>query len=240
MFGLSSSVPIAHILCYWQFCFCTKSSASPGFTKQIMPILRILFYNSSLVTSTAVSLTAAKFKPPRFTMSGFVLFKDGISSKYNIRIRFVLHRKHFTSPLQSPTSYCCLGEQSLFIVRTIKNTQTHCAGIIYSNSVRTSQETHYVSATKPNRLMLFRETVAVYCENYTQGKTRVLTVLSYATLLKRLLQNAPLSGFTRCRFFKHDACLLSGYYTQCAVNRKLKKLEQRSHKCVELRGEYVE
>jgi hypothetical protein len=35
-------------------------------------------------------------------------------------------------------------------------------------SVRTSQETHYVSATKPNRLMLFRETVAVYCENRTE------------------------------------------------------------------------
>jgi hypothetical protein len=36
------------------------------------------------------------------------------------------------------------------------------------NSVRTSQETHYVSATKPNRLMLFRETVAVYCENHME------------------------------------------------------------------------
>jgi hypothetical protein len=32
-------------------------------------------------------------------------------------------------------------------------------------TVRTSQVTHYVSATKPNRLMLFGETVAVYCEN---------------------------------------------------------------------------
>jgi hypothetical protein len=36
------------------------------------------------------------------------------------------------------------------------------------SSVRTSQETHHVSATKPNRLMLFRETVAVYCENHTE------------------------------------------------------------------------
>jgi hypothetical protein len=26
---------------------------------------------------------------------------------------------------------------------------------------------HYISSTKPNRLMLFRETVAVYCENHT-------------------------------------------------------------------------
>jgi hypothetical protein len=40
--------------------------------------------------------------------------------------------------------------------------------IIYTDSVRTSQETHYVSATKPNRLILFRETVAVYCENHTE------------------------------------------------------------------------
>jgi hypothetical protein len=40
--------------------------------------------------------------------------------------------------------------------------------IIYINSVRTLQETYYVSATKPNRLMVFRETVAVYCENHTE------------------------------------------------------------------------
>jgi hypothetical protein len=32
-------------------------------------------------------------------------------------------------------------------------------------TVRTSQETHYVSATEPNRLMHFGETVAVYCED---------------------------------------------------------------------------
>jgi hypothetical protein len=30
----------------------------------------------------------------------------------------------------------------------------------HTDTVRTSQETHYVSATKPSRLMLFRETVA--------------------------------------------------------------------------------
>jgi hypothetical protein len=37
-----------------------------------------------------------------------------------------------------------------------------------TNSVRTSQETHYFFTTKPNRLMLFGETVAVYCENHTE------------------------------------------------------------------------
>jgi hypothetical protein len=40
--------------------------------------------------------------------------------------------------------------------------------IIYTNSVCTSQETHYVSATETNRLMLFGETVVVYCENHAE------------------------------------------------------------------------
>jgi hypothetical protein len=37
---------------------------------------------------------------------------------------------------------------------------------MYKNPVRTSQEPHYVSATNPNRLMLFTETIAVCCENH--------------------------------------------------------------------------
>jgi hypothetical protein len=40
----------------------------------------------------------------------------------------------------------------------------------HTDTVRTSQETHYVSATEPNRLMLFGETIAVYCENHTERK----------------------------------------------------------------------
>jgi hypothetical protein len=42
------------------------------------------------------------------------------------------------------------------------------SSVIYTNPVRISQETHYVSTTEPNRLMLFRETVTVYCENHTE------------------------------------------------------------------------
>jgi hypothetical protein len=39
---------------------------------------------------------------------------------------------------------------------------------MFINSVRTSQETHHVSATKPNQLTLFREISAVYCENHME------------------------------------------------------------------------
>jgi hypothetical protein len=38
----------------------------------------------------------------------------------------------------------------------------------HTDTVRTSQETHYFSATEPSQLMLFGETVAVYCEVQTE------------------------------------------------------------------------
>jgi hypothetical protein len=47
------------------------------------------------------------------------------------------------------------------------------AEILYKNPVRTSQETHYVSATKTNRLMLFGEIVAVYCENHMEHINKI-------------------------------------------------------------------
>jgi hypothetical protein len=51
------------------------------------------------------------------------------------------------------------------------------------NSVRTSQETHDISATKPNRLILFREINGVYSEmhakhlNALRGETAELLML---------------------------------------------------------------
>jgi hypothetical protein len=48
---------------------------------------------------------------------------------------------------------------AFFIVTAVKT-----SNLTYKDSVRTSQETHYTSAIKPNRLMLFGERVA-YCDN---------------------------------------------------------------------------
>jgi hypothetical protein len=36
----------------------------------------------------------------------------------------------------------------------------------HTDTVRTLQQTHYVSAREPNRIMLPGETVAVYCKNH--------------------------------------------------------------------------
>jgi hypothetical protein len=52
----------------------------------------------------------------------------------------------------------------------------------HTNTVRTSQETHYVSATEPNLLMLFGETVAVCCENHTEQEIQSVPHRKYITV----------------------------------------------------------
>jgi hypothetical protein len=71
------------------FCTTHKSSVSPGFAKQIMPILRILCYNGSLVTWMVASLTTSKFKPLIFSMSGFTF-------SYTANVGSDRQRKHLS------------------------------------------------------------------------------------------------------------------------------------------------
>jgi hypothetical protein len=61
------------LLKIFSFCTIQQSSVSTGFTEQIMPILRILCYNGTLVTWTVVSFTTAKCKPVIFSVPGFTL-----------------------------------------------------------------------------------------------------------------------------------------------------------------------
>jgi hypothetical protein len=46
---------------------------------------------------------------------------------------------------------------------------------VFKRPFRTSQETHNFSATETSRLMLFKETVTVYCENHTEHTNTVRT-----------------------------------------------------------------
>jgi hypothetical protein len=65
------------------------------------------------------------------------------------------------------------------------------------NLVRTSQETHNVSATKPNRLMLFREIIAVYCENhmeYTTTPCRQIAVYANAVRTSQKINHVSATG----------------------------------------------
>jgi hypothetical protein len=62
--------------------------------------------------------------------------------------------------------------------------------VIYKSSVCTSQETHHVSATKSNRLMLFRETVAVYSENHTKHINTLCGQNAGLLVLKQVVHRA--------------------------------------------------
>jgi hypothetical protein len=73
------------------------SPVSPGFAKQIMPVLFILCYNGSLVTWTVVSLIAAKFKP-HFFVPNFAL-----SYAANMASLMILHELCLL-----PTRFCCI------------------------------------------------------------------------------------------------------------------------------------
>jgi hypothetical protein len=88
MFRFSSSVHLHtyHVIEKSSFYTTHKSSVSTGFTEQIMPILRILCYNGSLVIWSVIRLTTKKFKPLTFSMSGFTL-----SYTANIFIRMILY-----------------------------------------------------------------------------------------------------------------------------------------------------
>jgi hypothetical protein len=58
--------------------------------------------------------------------------------------------------------------------------------LIYQFLVRASQETYYISATETNRLMLFGETVAVYCENEViRNKLFVLNQVVHVVTISR-------------------------------------------------------
>jgi hypothetical protein len=86
--------------------------------------------------------------------------------------------------------------------------------VVYRNKVCNSQETYYVSATEPNRLMLFGETVAVYCENHTEH--RYSSCVKGITL--RLLHRAQPVNAVYCESHREHR------YSSCVTGNTLRLL----------------
>jgi hypothetical protein len=96
-------------------------------------------------------------KKTRFVLkiTFFRFYPEDEGSRFHRKIDSFLTRLHVTT-----------SQTTVIFTLTLSGLNFFTA--LYINPVRTSQETHYVSATKPNRLMLFGETDAVYCENHTE------------------------------------------------------------------------
>jgi hypothetical protein len=78
-------------------------------------------------------------------------------------------------PVKPPGPYTGFPFRPRMRLAGLRCRYSNPSALKYKNLIRTSQETHYVSATETNRLMLFRETVAVYCENHTEHTDTVRT-----------------------------------------------------------------
>jgi hypothetical protein len=83
---------------------------------------------------------------------------------------FISTRKRHCLPFSSPTVRKATVEAIDCASTRGCNSQinTNFLKVIYTNPGRTSQEAQHVSAIEPNRLMLFRGTVAVCWENHTE------------------------------------------------------------------------
>jgi hypothetical protein len=87
---------------------------------------------------------------------------------WDIKAQFVLHRRHITSLLQSPASWCCVRFE-VFTAVTMKNV----VFLGYRNPVRTSQETrlHY-SAQPVNATVVGRWELQILIGNGPEGAVR--------------------------------------------------------------------
>jgi hypothetical protein len=139
MLGLSSYVRIVNLARYWKFFVCTihKSSVSIGFANQIMPIIRIICYNGSLVIWEVVSFTTAKFKPLIYSVSDFVLWfcLTSASCLHNFYI-IVYIQKGWRNGCWS--SWCTLGPD--LTENTASNSFFCCVLVCLG---------HHVTTTKP-------------------------------------------------------------------------------------------
>jgi hypothetical protein len=85
----------------------------------------------------------------------------------------------------------------------------------HTDTVRTSQESHYISATNRNRLMLFGETVAVYCENHMEhadtlcGQNVLKPVVHILTTLK-------INSRSRSNFIARSEVLMLFFHAFCS------------------------
>jgi hypothetical protein len=105
---------------------------------QAIPLLRD-FYPYTYVFSSYLTGDTLRFRYRAQPVNAVwgnsrcLLWEPYGTQKYNTvwALQLVPHRKHITSPLQNPTGYCCVGKQSLFIVRTVGNTQIQYLGSPY-------------------------------------------------------------------------------------------------------------
>jgi hypothetical protein len=130
-------------------------------------------------------------------------------------------------------SRCATGVRQSWPATSVSGTylDRECERLVFKNSVRTSQETHYASTTKADRLMLFRITVAVYFENHTEH-TDALCGQNAKFLMLKLMIRRVTTVFKGLIYLEIPACSIGLLCVTCSsvrcIHRHLIQCQQIS------------
>jgi hypothetical protein len=131
--------------------------------------------------------------------------------------------KHNISNKAKTTRLMLFRKQSLFIVRTIRNTQIQFVPL--------RKHIHYVCATETNRLTLFRETVGVYCESHMEHIYFMVKIY-----IHNMLMNVVCVCVYICVYIyiyqTHTATILSYRVRQCNSLRFKPYVGRGTHYCL--------
>jgi translation initiation factor IF-1 len=113
--------------------------------------------------------------------------------------------------------------------------------LLFKNSVRTSQETHHVSVTESSRLMLFRETVAVYCENHTE---HINTLCGHLVRTSQQTHYVSATEPNRLMLFRETVAVYCENHTEhintlCGQNAKFLTVKSSGIYCNHLSLKYI-
>jgi hypothetical protein len=114
---------------------------------------------------------------------------------WDIKTQFVPQRRHITSSLLSPAGECYVKIWGLH-----GGHYEECRLLGYKNSVRTSRETHYVSATESSRLMICKKKYLVFLRSVRRLLVATSVVPSspiFVTLMKEAPGSSETSVLTR-------------------------------------------
>jgi hypothetical protein len=92
---------------------------------------------------------------------------------------------------------------------------------LHTNLVRTSQETHHVSATETNWLILFTETVAVYCVMHAEHTNTLCernAEFQCSVRTSQETQHASVTKSNRLRLFKETVVIYCENHTEHTNN----------------------
>jgi hypothetical protein len=149
------------------------STATPQFMTHEETMRRITKRGLRVWSNTCDTVMTGACEEPPFALA----YRTSNIVRGHVQVGYIqqdspLSRRHWTETPSSLASLIALhgdldmlGPQKAIIWRCSTGKEEECRLLGYNNQVRTSQQTHYISATEPNQLMLCKTWGSHSCDN---------------------------------------------------------------------------